>query len=78
MNRVNNRDSRGLKVPLRALWRKATGGGGRLRQATAREEKRRERRTEEAREEERKDAREDARKEAREEGREEKRRVEKI
>lgn len=51
MSRVNDKDSRGLKVPLRALWRKATGGGGRLRQATAREDKRRERRREEAREE---------------------------
>ena len=26
--------ARGLKVPLTALWRKATGGGGRMRQAT--------------------------------------------
>ena len=40
MFRVNDKDSRGLEVPLKALWRKATGGGGRLRQATAREEKR--------------------------------------
>jgi len=29
----------GLEVPLRALWCKARGGGGRLRHATAREEK---------------------------------------
>ena len=54
---MNDKDSRGLKVPLRALWRKATGGGGRLRQATAREEKRRERRTEEAREDKRRERR---------------------
>ena len=52
MFRVNEKGSRGLEVPLKALWRKATGGGGRLRQATAREEKSRERRTKEAREEE--------------------------
>jgi len=45
----------GLEVPLRAFCCKSTGGGGRLRQATARDEKRRERRTEEAR----KDAREE-------------------
>jgi len=52
---VDDRFVRGLKVPLRALWGKARGGGGRLRQATAREDKRRERRTEEERE----DAREE-------------------
>jgi len=52
---VDDRFVRGLQVPLRALWGKARGGGGRLRQATARDEKRRERRTEEAR----KDAREE-------------------
>ena len=46
-----NRLVGGLEVPLRAFCWKARGGGGRLRQATAREEKRRERRTEEAREE---------------------------
>jgi len=45
-----------LKVPLRAFCWKARGGGGRLRHATAgedksREGKRRERRREEAREE---------------------------
>jgi len=33
-----NRLVGGLEVPLRALWGKARGGGGRLRQATAREE----------------------------------------
>ena len=38
MSRVNDKVSRGLEVPLRALWCKARGGGGRLRQATAREE----------------------------------------
>jgi len=43
MSRVNDKVSRGLEVPLRALWCKARGGGGRLRQVTAREEvKRRE------------------------------------
>jgi hypothetical protein len=54
LSRVNDEDSRGLEVPLRAFWRKAKGGGGRLRQATAREEKKRERRTEGEREEEKK------------------------
>ena len=39
MSRVNDKVSRGLEVPLRALRCKARGGGGRLRQATAREEK---------------------------------------
>ena len=39
MSSVNDKVSRGLEVPLRALWCKARGGGGRLRQATAREEK---------------------------------------
>lgn len=39
MLRMSHEGSRGLDVPLRALWRKAPGGGGRLRQATAREEK---------------------------------------
>jgi len=39
MSRVNDKVSRSLEVPLRALWCKARGGGGRLRQATAREEK---------------------------------------
>ena len=39
MSRVNDKAWRGLKVPLRAFCCKATGGGGRLRQATAREEK---------------------------------------
>jgi len=29
-----------LEVPLRALWREARGGGGRLRQATERRERR--------------------------------------
>jgi hypothetical protein len=57
----------GLEINLREFYWKARGGGGRLRQATARDEKRRERRTEEAREEERKDARKEAREEAREE-----------
>jgi len=38
MSGVDDRFVRGLKVPLRALWGKARGGGGRLRQATAREE----------------------------------------
>ena len=61
MSGADDRFVRGLKVPLRALWGKARGGGGRLRQATAREEKKRERRTEDAREEARKDAREEAR-----------------
>jgi len=61
----------GRKVPLRAFWRKAEGGGGRLRQATAGEEKKRERRTEGEREEAREGEREEAREEAREEGREE-------
>jgi hypothetical protein len=51
MSGVDDRFVRSLKVPLRALWGKARGGGGRLRQATARDEKRRERRTEESREE---------------------------
>ena len=51
MSGVDDRLVRGLKVPLRALWGKATGGVGRLRQATAREEKKRERRTEGEREE---------------------------
>ena len=51
MSEVDDRLVRGLKVPLRALRGKATGGGGRLRQATAREEKKRERRTEGEREE---------------------------
>ena len=31
---------RGSEVPLRALWYKAKGGGGRLRQATERKEDR--------------------------------------
>jgi len=34
MSRVNDKVSRGLEVPLRALWCKARGGGGRLRHAT--------------------------------------------
>ena len=34
MSRVNDKVYRGLEVPLRALWCKATGGGGRLRHAT--------------------------------------------
>jgi len=38
MDRVNNRASRSSEVPLRALWCKLIGGGGRLRQATDREE----------------------------------------
>ena len=43
MSSVNDKVSRGLEVLLRALWCKARGGGGRLRQVTAREEvKRRE------------------------------------
>jgi len=73
---VSDEDSRGLKVPLRALRGKATGGGGRLRQATAREEKKRERRTEGEREEAREEGREedkkreDKRRERREEARE--------
>jgi len=66
----------GRKVPLRAFWRKAEGGGGRLRQATAGEEKKRERRTEGEREEAREGEREEAREEAREEGREEDKRRE--
>ena len=37
--RVNHEASRGLEVHLRAFCWKARGGGGRLRQATAREEK---------------------------------------
>jgi len=69
----------GLEVPLRAFCCKSTGGGGRLRQATAGDEKRRERRTEGEREEERKDAREEAREEKEEEKAQEKKiRVEKI
>jgi len=44
MSRVNDKVSRGLEVPLRALWCKARGGGGRLRQGTAREEKEEEKR----------------------------------
>ena len=51
MSRVNDKGSRGVEVHLRALWCKAKGGGGRLRHATSRDEKRRERRREEAREE---------------------------
>ena len=43
MSRVNDKDSRGLEVPLMAFCGKATGGGGRLRQATAREEDKRRR-----------------------------------
>ena len=38
MDRVNDKACRGSEVPLRALWCKAKGGGGRLRQATGREE----------------------------------------
>jgi len=34
MSRVNDKVSRDLEVPLRALWCKARGGGGRLRHAT--------------------------------------------
>ena len=71
MSRMDDRFVRGLKVPLRALWGKAKGGGGRLRQATAGEDKSRKKRTEEEREGERKDAREEAREDAREEAREE-------
>ena len=41
MFRVNDKVSRGLEVPMRAFCGRAKGGGGRLRQATAREEKRR-------------------------------------
>jgi len=43
---VDDRFARGLKVPLRALWCKARGGGGRLRHATAREEKEEEKKQE--------------------------------
>ena len=39
MSRVNDKDSRGLEVGLRAFCWKATGGGGRLRQATIRKKK---------------------------------------
>ena len=39
MSRMNDKVPRGLEVPLRALWRKAKGGGGHLRQATGRVEK---------------------------------------
>jgi hypothetical protein len=35
MSGVDDRFARGLKVPLRALWGKARGGGGRLRHATS-------------------------------------------
>ena len=34
MSRMNDKVSRGLEVPLRALWCKERGGGGRLRHAT--------------------------------------------
>ena len=37
MSRVNDKVSRGLEVPLRALWCKARGGGGRLRHAMERD-----------------------------------------
>ena len=67
MSGVDDRLARGLKVPLRALWGKATGGGGRLRQPAATADKKRERRTEGEREEARKDARKEGREEAREE-----------
>jgi len=42
MSGVDDRFARGLEVPLRAFCWKARGGGGRLRQATARDDKRRE------------------------------------
>ena len=38
MDRVNDKACRGSEVPLRALWCKARGGGGRLQQVTARED----------------------------------------
>ena len=46
MSRVNDKVSRGLKVHLMAFCWKAPGGGGRLRQATAREEKEEEKKQE--------------------------------
>ena len=46
MSRVNDKVSRSLEVLLRALWCKARGGGGRLRQVTAREEKEEEKKQE--------------------------------
>ena len=46
MLRVNDKVCRGLEVPLMALWCKVTGGGGRLRQATVREEKEEEKKQE--------------------------------
>jgi len=51
MGRAIDKACRGSEVTLRALWCKARSGGGRLRQATEREDKRRETRREEAREE---------------------------
>ena len=40
MDRVYDKACRGSEVPLRVLWCKAKGGGGRLRQATGSEEAR--------------------------------------
>jgi len=39
MSRVNDKVSKGLKVPFRVFWCKARGGGGRLRNATERVKK---------------------------------------
>jgi len=38
MDRLNDKACRRSEVPLRALWCKLAGGGGRLQQATDREE----------------------------------------
>ena len=46
MFKVNAKVSKGLEVPLRAFCWRAIGGGGRLRQATAREEKEEEKKQE--------------------------------
>jgi len=46
MRRAIDKACRGSAVPLRALWCKARSGGGRLRQATAREEKEEEKKQE--------------------------------
>jgi len=46
MERAIDKACRDSEVPLRALWCKARSGGGRLRQATAREEKGKEKKQE--------------------------------
>ena len=76
MSGADDRPARGLRVPLRALWGKVTGG--RLRQPAAREEKKRERRTEGEREEARREARQEGREEERKEAREEDKKKEDI